>query len=102
MREHTGKGQFVDISITDTVTTFLATFICGHLLSGEIPRPGGVRRYGGDPSYNFYETKDGKYIGLGCREPEFVRNLCRVLGKEDLAELQNTGEQKYEETFSYI
>jgi crotonobetainyl-CoA:carnitine CoA-transferase CaiB-like acyl-CoA transferase len=30
-----------------------------------------------------YETKDGKYITIGCLEPHFWRNLCRLLGKEE-------------------
>jgi crotonobetainyl-CoA:carnitine CoA-transferase CaiB-like acyl-CoA transferase len=39
--------------------------------------------HGAYPYYGVYETKDGKYITIGCLEPHFWENLCRVLGKEE-------------------
>ena len=101
-RVKTGRGQFVDIAMCDGVASFLSAYICGHLLTDMIPKPGGVGRYTEDPFYHVYETKDGKYISLGCREPKIVRNLCRVLGREDLVTAQEAGEQKGKEAFSYF
>ena len=107
-RTKTGKGQFVDIAMCDGVTSFLSAYICGHLLTETIPKPGGVGRYTEDPFYQVYETKDGKYISLGCREPKYRRNLCRALGREDLYEgfvlavTREAGEQKGKEVFSCL
>ena len=38
---------------------------------------------GAYPYYGVYETKDAKYITIGCIEPHFWENLCRLLGRED-------------------
>ncbi|MBR6503438.1 MAG: CoA transferase [Firmicutes bacterium] len=34
--------------------------------------------------YDYYETKDGKYMSVGSLEPQFWRNFCLALGREDL------------------
>jgi len=52
------------------------------------------------PCYNVYETKDGKYISLGCLEERFWRNLCKALGREDFIEHQWATGEKREEIFS--
>ncbi|MDD5083191.1 MAG: CaiB/BaiF CoA-transferase family protein, partial [Dehalococcoidales bacterium] len=101
-RARTGEGQYIDVAMTDSVASLMVTYISGHLLTGMIPRPGGVRRYGGDPFYNVYQTKDGKYIGLGCREPQFIRNLCRALGREDLGATPTTPGERLDQVFSYF
>ena len=40
---------------------------------------------GGYPYYNVYETKDGKFITIGCLEPWLWENLCRAIDKEEFA-----------------
>jgi len=82
-REHTGKGQQVDISMTDGVVSLLAAVISDYFFSGSVPKRGQDLLGGGAPCYNVYETKDGDYISLGCLEPWFWENLCRALGRED-------------------
>jgi crotonobetainyl-CoA:carnitine CoA-transferase CaiB-like acyl-CoA transferase len=101
-RKDTERGQLVDIAMCDGVASLLSAYICGHLLTDTIPKPGGVNRYTEDPFYQAYETKDGKFISLGCREAKFVQNLCRAVGREDLATAQESGEQKGEEAFTYL
>ena len=38
---------------------------------------------GAVPYYEVYETRDGKYVSVGCNEPHFYANLCRALGLEE-------------------
>jgi alpha-methylacyl-CoA racemase len=82
-RNETGRGQYVDVAFTDGVIS-LATFMShGYFLHGAIPQRGETMLHGAYPYYGVYETKDGKYISIGCVEPHFWENLCRILGKEE-------------------
>jgi crotonobetainyl-CoA:carnitine CoA-transferase CaiB-like acyl-CoA transferase len=87
-RERTGRGQFVDISMLDGVVSWLFEPLIKFLATGNSPRPGEERLSGGIPAYNIYRTRDDRYITLGILEPHLWRNLCQVLGKEDLLEYQ--------------
>ena len=51
---------------------------------------------GAYPYYGVYETKDGKYITIGCIEPHFWVNLCRLLGKEDYISYDFASEHMFE------
>ena len=83
-REKTGKGQFVDISYTDSVITLMSFFLQQYFGGGlKFPR-GEWALGGGYPYYKTYETGDGKLISLGCVEPWFWENLCKAIGREDL------------------
>ncbi len=88
-RDKTGRGQHVDIAMTDGVLYLLTLAVTQHLASGVVPRPGEEVLSGGAPFYNVYQTKDGRWLGVGSLEPHFFVNLCRALGREDLIPLQN-------------
>ncbi|MFH1775918.1 MAG: CaiB/BaiF CoA-transferase family protein [Chloroflexota bacterium] len=93
-RERTGKGQYVDISMTDGVVNLMLQYVQSYFETGIVPRigEGGATAF---PSYGVFETRDGKYISIGCLEPKFWANLCRVMGREDLSAPENavaTGE----------
>lgn len=81
-REKTGRGQYVDSSITDGTASLLTWYMSLYLASGAMPRRGGTAVSGGYPYYDVYETKDKKYISIGCLEKKFWANLCRVMGIE--------------------
>ncbi len=83
-RAKTGKGQYVDISMTDGVLGLLTQVAGRYFHTGKIPERGKGALGGAFPYYNTYKTKDGKYISLGCLEPWFWENLCRELKREDL------------------
>lgn len=83
-RLKTHRGQYIDISLTDCSLSLLATLSTTYFTDGIIPRRGELLGNGAYPYYNVYETKDGKYIALGCMEPWLWENLCRVIGREDL------------------
>jgi crotonobetainyl-CoA:carnitine CoA-transferase CaiB-like acyl-CoA transferase len=78
-RMQSGKGQFLDISMTDGAMAFHAIWGAACLYSGESPGPESTLLNGGT-LYDYYETKDGRYIGFGGLEPKFWESFCRVLG----------------------
>jgi crotonobetainyl-CoA:carnitine CoA-transferase CaiB-like acyl-CoA transferase len=83
-RERTGKGQYLDVSILDGLSPFLALMMSEYLASQEAPVRGESRLGGGHACYNIYETRDGKYLALGCLEKKFWDELCRCLNRKDL------------------
>lgn len=82
-REKTGNGQYIDISLTDSVISLL-TFEAGDYFQHGVVLKRGEHVVGGAyPYYNVYETSDEKYITIGCMEPWLWENLCRAIGRED-------------------
>ena len=82
-RNKTGKGQHVDMAYMDGAVSLMTWFNCGYFFDGSILKRGESWLHGAYPYYGVYETKDGKYITIGCLEPHFWENLCRFLGKEE-------------------
>lgn len=85
-RQRTGIGQYIDVSMTDGVVAFNAKQAAATLISGMDPQPEELFHNGGG-FYDFYETKDGKYVSVGAMEPKFVKALFEKLGREDLTQL---------------
>ncbi len=93
-RGKTGKGQYVDISLTDGVISLLTGAVLGgYFQSGRAPKRGESDLNGAYPYYNVYQTRDGKYITLGCLEPWLWANLCREIGKEEFIPFNMTRER---------
>jgi alpha-methylacyl-CoA racemase len=82
-RNKTGKGQYVDMAYMDGAVSLMTWFNCGYFFNGSMLKRGESWLHGAYPYYGVYETKDGKYITIGCLEPHFWENLCRFLGKEE-------------------
>jgi alpha-methylacyl-CoA racemase len=82
-RNKTGKGQYVDIAYMDGAISLMTWFNCSYFLDGSMLKRGESWLHGAYPYYGVYETKDGKYISIGCLEPHFWDNLCRLLGREE-------------------
>ncbi len=87
-RDRTGRGQYVDISMTDGVVNLLAAALSESYGSGEFVRRGRHRLTGGVPHYNVYECADGGYLSIGANEPWFYDNFCVAIGRPDLAGTQ--------------
>jgi crotonobetainyl-CoA:carnitine CoA-transferase CaiB-like acyl-CoA transferase len=102
-REHTGRGQFVDISMMDGSIAWNVFHTVMHLVTGgQQPARGHTRLTGHNPCYAVYETKDGKYVTVGALEEHFWRNLCVALGVEDFIPDQFTEGPRREEMFRVI
>jgi crotonobetainyl-CoA:carnitine CoA-transferase CaiB-like acyl-CoA transferase len=88
-RQKTGEGQFVDISITDGVFSQLGPYFAAYSMNNRMPDETDMVSTGTVPFYNIYEAKDGKKLSLGCSEPWFFVNLCKILDCEDIIPFQN-------------
>ena len=96
-RQRTGRGQFVDIGMVDAVVSLLSMEISQYFLTGNVPKRGEGFLNGAYPCYGVYETKDDKYVSIGCVEPHFWENLCKAVGREDFIPYQwDTGEKRQE------
>jgi crotonobetainyl-CoA:carnitine CoA-transferase CaiB-like acyl-CoA transferase len=84
-RERTGRGQYIDMAMSDGVLSLLASAAAGVLSGGPPPLPGQHMLNGAVPHYNVYECADGEWFSLGSLEPWFYENLCRAMGREDFA-----------------
>ncbi|MEW6034573.1 MAG: CaiB/BaiF CoA-transferase family protein [Chloroflexota bacterium] len=84
-RERTGRGQYLDLSMTDGVVSLLTWEATRYFREGKFQQRGTAMLGGAYPYYGVYETKDGKYLSIGCIEPRFWETLCRLLGREDYA-----------------
>ena len=82
-RLHTGVGQHIDISMTDGMIAFNAIAGAGFLAGGHEPLRDGEYLNGGS-IYDYYKTKDGKYISFGGLEPHFFANFCNTINRPDL------------------
>jgi len=100
-REKTGKGQFVDISMTDGVVSMLALYLGRYYQDMKLPSPEKKSSCGATPYYNNYQTGDGKFIAIGCGEPWFYANLCRILECEQYIPFQDESD-KYSEIAAYF
>jgi crotonobetainyl-CoA:carnitine CoA-transferase CaiB-like acyl-CoA transferase len=95
-REHTGRGQFVDIAMTDGVYSMLVSHLSTYFATGTVPQRGETVLDGGAHYYNVYETRDGKWLSIGSIEPWFYANLCKAVGREDLLPCQFVDAEQHE------
>jgi len=86
-RNQTGKGQFVDISMTDGVIAWLQASLPAFLASGKLPERGTLPLSGGKACYAVYETADGRHLSVGALEPKFWEVFCKAIGRPDLIPL---------------
>src|SRR3972149_1834038 len=78
-----GRGQYVDVAMSDGVLYLLAQHVSGYFATGRAPQAGATVLNGSAPHYNVYQCKDGGWISLGSLEQHFWANLCRAMGRED-------------------
>ena len=103
-RDKSGKGQYVDVSMTDAIVGLMMPVLLPSLLGETVSEQGETIATGEQqrPWYNVYKTKDGKYISVGSVEPWFYANLCRLLGREDFIEHQYAEGEKRDEILRYF
>ena len=87
-RGHTGRGQYVDVAMSDGVTYMLASMMSAYFSDGVVAKPGAMSLNGAAPYYNVYRCRDGRYLSVGCIEPWFWAALCRALDRNDLVPIQ--------------
>ncbi len=87
-RGKTGRGQFVDVSMTDGAVSWLAYHAADFLFAGVEPKGGERRFLGQAPCYNVFRCADGRHITLGLIEEHFWQRFCDLVGLQDLRDRQ--------------
>lgn len=100
-RNTTGKGQYIDISMTDGSFSLLSLAVHLKELTG-LPLKRGdsflSHRYA---CYSTYETSDGRYLSIGAVENRFWQQLCNFFEVPEYGPLQYD-EEKREEIKSFM
>lgn len=81
-RSNTGKGQHVDVSMTDAVMPLSSLIYAEHSAGVDVDRSS-FSLSGSRANYNVYECKDGKFIALGALEPKFWNGFCDMVQKPE-------------------
>jgi formyl-CoA transferase len=81
-REHTGRGQMIDVAMLDSIMPLLGWVAANWLIGGKPPQLLGNDNMTAAPSGTF-RTADG-YINIAANEQKQWENLCDVLGVPEL------------------
>lgn len=86
-RGKTGKGCYIDTAACDAVIANCVMTTNSALNDHRVTDRDGVPRTGDSgqgAKYQYYETKDRRFILFCGMEHKFWRNFCRAVGREDL------------------
>ena len=83
-REKTGKGDFLDISMQDSLLSWTPNVMGIPFAEARAPDVKQQRSFGGGAFYHIYETADHRFLVLGGSEAKFVTSLLTALGRTDL------------------
>jgi crotonobetainyl-CoA:carnitine CoA-transferase CaiB-like acyl-CoA transferase len=89
VRERTGEGQWLDVSMYASAMQLQQTSLASYLASGEVPVPCGSGAPYAAPN-EAYPTQDG-WIMVAAYHDQRWRAFCRILGLESLLEDQRFG-----------
>ncbi|TFY84902.1 CoA transferase [Pseudomonas kairouanensis] len=92
-RQQSGVGQHLDVSMTDCSFSLNAMAGAGYLACGVEPQREAQVLNGGS-FYDYYRTRDGRWMSVGSLEPGFMQQLCAALGRPELAALGLSPELK--------
>jgi crotonobetainyl-CoA:carnitine CoA-transferase CaiB-like acyl-CoA transferase len=79
VRDRTGQGQRVEVSLLDALMHAQASSIGSYLATGEPPKRTGNRSQYFAPS-GVYPTKDGRHVIITTPSDKFFVNVCKALG----------------------
>lgn len=83
-RSRSGKGQHVDVAMSDAAMPLLLVAMGRHDDLGELTPPGAWHPKGG-----VWLCADGRYLCTTDMEPAFWRRFCEAMGKPEFAALQH-------------
>ncbi len=81
--QRTGKGRFVDVSMTEGAMQFLLPALADHF-AGQTPLRAAGLLTGGAACYRVYTTLDNRELSVGSLEPQFWSAFCAAAGRPDL------------------
>ena len=83
-RHRTGRGQFVDVSMMDTVMSTMLPSFARYLASGTVPKPMGTLFEGIVPYRNFVCAD--REITVAVASDKLWKSFCEATGRGDLAD----------------
>jgi crotonobetainyl-CoA:carnitine CoA-transferase CaiB-like acyl-CoA transferase len=83
-RHRTGRGQFVDVSMLDTVMSTMIPSYARFMASGNVPRPLGTS-FDGIVPYRNYTCAD-REITIAVASDKLWKSFCEAIGRTDLVE----------------
>ncbi len=95
-REKNGRGQHIDISMTDSMVSLFPVALLWQQLMGSFPERGNAMLSHRYACYNTYETADGRHMAVGAVESQFWRTLCEHMGLEKYTDKQYDDGKKEE------
>jgi len=81
-REKTGRGQVIDAAFFDTAVYFMAPFIAGYELTGDVMSRMGSANPAFAP-YQCFQSAD-RYVFIGVTNDKFWQSFCHALDLDDL------------------
>ncbi len=86
-RERTGRGDFVDISMYDTMVALSESPIMLYSITGQVQKAGGVNPFLGPVGP--YKCADG-FVAFILPTNDMWQRLCKAIGREDLIDHPKT------------
>ena len=86
-RQHTGRGQYIDMSLLDVQVAALANQGMNYLTSGNAPKRMGNKHPNIVP-YQTFKAKDKEFI-IACGNDKQFKDLCIAIGYPELLENPN-------------
>ena len=81
-RERSGRGQFIDVALLDSIMPLLGWVAANWLIGGKAPQLLGNDNMTAAPSGSFV-TEDG-YVNIAANQQEQWENVCDVVGVPEL------------------
>jgi len=78
-RYRTGKGQYIDVSMSDAALSLNAVTGAHYLGGGDVPGLE-TEMLNGGIFYDYYRTSDDRYLSVGSLEPQFAQGFIQALG----------------------
>ncbi len=85
-RQQTGRGQYVDVSMSDCALSLNTLAGAGYLACGVEPDRESQMLNGGS-FYDYYRSREGRWFSVASLEPAFMKTMCEVFGRPELAGL---------------
>lgn len=98
-RERTGKGMYLEISMTDSSLVFMTPYI-PYIRKGLERNT--MELVGSVPCYNVYKTMDGKFVTLGALEPKFWYTFLKKINRMDLIDEQLAKGEAFKRVYNEI
>ncbi len=93
-RTHTGKGTYIDVSMTDCLFPLMFWSLGLGWGSSEWPHSGRQLLTGGSPRYQVYRTQDERYLAVAALEERFWSVFCDAIGYVADSNLEYSNPQK--------